>query len=67
MGKKKVFLGSDNHFCDSFLQRDLERLEKDYDCKEDKDMKEDRSRKAECSSFKLGVVVKDRPDLLFSF
>jgi hypothetical protein len=51
MGKKKVFLGSDNHFCDSFLQRDLERLEKDYDRKEDKDMKEDRSRKTECSSF----------------
>jgi len=67
MGNEKVFLGSDDHFCDSFLQRNLYRLEEDYYGEQEEDMKQDRSGKTEYPSFEFGIVFKDRTNLLFLF
>lgn len=67
MGDEEIVLGSYDYFCDSFLQRNLYRLEEDYNCKQDKDMNEDRPCETECPSFEFGIVFKDRANLLFSF
>jgi hypothetical protein len=58
---------SNDYFCDSFLQRNLQRLKKDNDREKDKDMNQNRSRKTESLSFEFGIVFKDRANLLFSF
>lgn len=67
MGKEKVFLRRDHHFCDPFLKGDLYWLEEDDHSEEDKDMKQDRSSETECPSFEFGTIFKDRANLLFLF